>query len=306
MHRIRLAPCLLAFALFAWASPADAPSEPSSAMALQDAIILGVVEGLTEYLPVSSTGHLLLTQRLLGIGTTAESKVAADSYAIVIQIGAILAVVSLYRELILQILLGISGKSREGRQLLRNLLISFFPAAVVGLTLGQQIKALLFGLWPVTFAWFVGGILLVTFRSKGSAALGNELKDLSPKQSLVIGVVQCAAAWPGTSRSLVTILGGRWMGLSVSSAVTYSFLLGMVTLGASTAYDSVQHGKEMVEAFGLPAMLVGIVVGWASAWLAVKWMVAYLQKHGLALFGFYRIGIAVVTAILLLTKTIPA
>ena len=296
---------LVTFTAGADVDPVEVPGT-SVGMPLHEAVLLGAVEGFTEYLPVSSTGHLLLTQRLLGVGDTAGDKVAADSFAIVIQFGAILAVLFLYAEQIRSVVLGLFGRSVPGRKLLINLIVAFLPAAVIGLLFVDWIKAVLFGLWPVTFAWLVGGLALVLFRSRGEAASGKGLESLQPKEALLIGLIQCIAMWPGTSRSLVTILGGRLVGLSVQASVVFSFLLGMVTLSASTCYDLLNHGGEMVRVFGIGSLVVGVVTGWVTALFAVKWMVAYLQKHGLALFGYYRIALALLTGALLLFNVIES
>lgn len=273
------------------------------------AIILGVVEGLTEFLPVSSTGHLILTEHALGLAKTPEIKQAADAYTIVIQVGAILAVLGVYHHQIKLILLGLIGKSAEGLRLFRNIVTAFIPAAIVGLLLVDLIKQYLFGLWPVTFAWFVGGVALMIWgkNSKDSEEqAGCGLENLTVKQALVIGVLQTVAVWPGTSRSLVTILGGRLVGLNLKDSVLFSFLLGMVTLGASTSYDLLKEGALMVEMFGISNLLIGIIAAWGSAWLAVKGMVGYLKKHGLGVFGIYRVLLAITSAILLLTGVLTA
>ena len=256
------------------------------------ALILGAVEGLTEYLPVSSTGHLILTQRLLGI----EEGTAANAYAICIQIGAILAVLGLYRVRVAQVLRGLLGKDVEGLRLGIALVVAFLPAAVVGLLFDDRIEELLFGLPPIVLAWFVGGIaILVVGRVRGSAesARGVELKYLGLTGALVIGLCQCLALWPGTSRSLVTIVGGLLVGLSMASAVEFSFLLGVLTLGAATAYKSLSDGPVMLEHYGLGTILLGTLSAWIFAMVSVKWMVRWLQSHGLAVFGWYRIALAV-------------
>lgn len=296
MHKI----IFLAFALYTFSASAETNS-PSSHMSLGEAAILGVVEGLTEYLPVSSTGHLILTQRLLGIGFSEEDKVAADAYAICIQLGAILAVLGLFHEHIKRMILGLFGKDQEGLKLLINTLVAFLPAAVVGLTFADAIKTKLFGLWPVTLAWFVGGVvLLIIERYKFKHySEGNDIYTMSPLQALIIGLCQCVAVWPGTSRSLATILGGRIAGLSLQSSVIFSFILGVVTLSASTLYDLLDNGTIMIEIFGLSALLVGMFFALISALAAVRWMVGYLQRHGMAIFGWYRIVLALCTAGLL-------
>ena len=276
-------------------------------MSWWEAIILGLVEGLTEYLPVSSTGHLLIVQALLGIGQGAgQAAAAADAYAICIQAGAIVAVLGLYRQRVAQMWQGVRGRDREGRQLLINIIAGFLPAAVIGLMLNEPIKAYLFGPWPVVIAWFVGGaaILGVAWWRRAhreGPQYGRSLVTLTWQAALIIGFAQCIAMWPGTSRSLVTIVAGLLVGLSVPAAVEFSFLLGVVTLGAATAYDGAKHGHTMVEQYDVGTMLLGFVFAWASAVLAVKWMVAYLNKHGLQLFGYYRVAIALIVGALLLS-----
>ena len=270
------------------------------------ALILGLVEGLTEYLPVSSTGHLLLAQRLMGI----ESSTASDAFAICIQAGAILAVLGLYRQRVAQMMMGAVGRNKAGQRLLINLLSAFIPAAVLGLLLEKPIKRYLFGgdewgLWPVVAAWFVGGlaILLVSLarRRRGtSTTTGFDLEQLTIRMALIVGLAQCIAMWPGVSRSLITIVGGVLVGLSLPAAVELSFLLGVITLTAATAYDALKHGPEMLATYGATPLLIGFGAAWLSAVLAVKWMVGYLKSHGMEIFGWYRVALAFVVAAWLL------
>jgi undecaprenyl-diphosphatase len=285
----------------------------TSALSLKQAAILGVVEGLTEYLPVSSTGHLLLAERLMGIGespdaTPAErerTKEASDAYTICIQAGAIIAVLGLYFRRVRQMLLGLVGKDSEGRQLLINVAAGFLPAAVIGLLFNKLIKSYLFGTWPVIIAWFVGGlaILAVSWRNQGkdhTAQSGMSIIELTWRMALIIGFAQCIAMWPGVSRSLVTIVGGLMVGLSLSAAVEFSFLLGLVTLSAATAYDTLKHGQVMLQTFDALSLAVGVAFAFVAAFLSVKWMVGYLNRHGLALFGYYRVCLALVAGGMLL------
>jgi len=266
-------------------------------MSARDAVILGIVEGLTEYLPVSSTGHLLVTQQLMGIRGEGEAKEAADAYAISIQAGAILAVLGLYFPHMWRMLMGLIGRDPEGRTLLLNTLLAFTPAMIIGLTLHDLIKSILFGMQPVIFAWFVGGLVILALEKRPPKAMQQgqtSLYDISKKQALTIGLAQCVAMWPGTSRSLATILGGRLAGLTLHTSVVFSFILGGVTLGASTAYDTLKHGELMIEYFGLTNLLIGFGVSFITAAAAVKWMVSYLKKHSLAIFGWYRMALAIV------------
>lgn len=274
------------------------------------AFILGVIEGITEYLPISSTGHLLVAQHLMGIGTqTAEAKAAADTFAICIQGGAILAVLGLYYKRVVQMIFGVLGKDPEGLKLAISILVGFLPAAVIGLLANDWIEEKLFGMWPVIFAWVFGGFMILGTswwaRRGPEKGAGKELLELSWKMALVIGLLQCVAMWPGTSRSLMTIVGGLLVGLSVRAAVEYSFLLGVLTLTAATAKKAVWkvHGldasydvwfggtKLMWDFYGPLPLIVGIVAAAVSAALAVKWLVSYLQSHGLSMFGWYRIAI---------------
>ncbi|MFM8365316.1 MAG: undecaprenyl-diphosphate phosphatase [Verrucomicrobiota bacterium] len=270
------------------------------------AFILGLVEGLTEYLPVSSTGHLLVTQRLLGI----DSSDSADAFAICIQAGAILAVLGLYRGRVAQMTSGLFGRDLAGRRLVLCIITAFLPAAVIGLLLEKPIKKYLFGgdawgLWPVVAAWLVGGIAILAVsawrrRRDDSPRAGVDLEHLTVRMALVVGLIQCVAMWPGVSRSLLTIVGGLLVGLSVPAAVEFSFLLGVVTLTAATAYDGLKHGQEMLANYGVAPLLIGFGAAWLSAVLAVKWMVGYLKSHGLEIFGWYRIAAALVVAAWLL------
>lgn len=261
------------------------------------AIILGLVEGLTEYLPVSSTGHLLVAQRLLGIGNSE----AANAYAIVIQGGAIAAVLLLYWRRGAQVLRGLTGRDPVGLNLGLAILVAFLPAAVVGLTLGHLIETHLFGAWPVVFAWAVGGVVLLVYDSRPSRRTGLSLEALQWRGALLIGLAQCVALWPGVSRSLATILGGLAAGLSLGAAVEFSFLLGLITLGAATVYKAVGSGGAMLAAYGPVELALGFAAAAISALVAVRWMVAWLSQRGLAIFGWWRLAAALIVGTMLLT-----
>lgn len=290
--------------------PVRAEPEVSQAgMSLVQALVLGVVEGLSEYLPVSSTGHLLLAQRAMGISgekdPSAQSglrKQASDAYAVCIQGGAILAVLLLYRSRLRLMAEGLLGKSPQGLNLASRLALAFFPAAVIGLLFEAPIKRYLFGPWPVVTAWFAGGVLILWFCRRAAGVLGHrglELEDLGWGGALLIGLIQCVAMWPGVSRSLATILGGLLAGLSLGAAVEFSFLLGMLTLGAATIFDALLHGRLMARFFEPVSMAAGFAAAFFSGVLAVRWMVGYLQEHGLEIFGYYRVALALAVSILL-------
>ena len=268
------------------------------------AALLGLVEGFTEFLPVSSTGHLLVTERLIDVGRHRATKDAADTYTITIQAGAILAVLVLYWQRFLEMGRGLVGRDEPGRRLLTATVVAFIPAAIVGVALEKPIKDRLFGVWPVIVAWAIGGvvILLVARRLQERSRIhGVPLESLTIRAALLIGVAQCFALWPGTSRSLVTILAALVLGLSLPAAVEFSFLLGLLTLGAATAYDGLKHGKEMIDTYGVVHPLVGFIVAFVAAVVAIRWMVTYLGRHGLEIFGWYRLAIATLALVLLAT-----
>lgn len=290
-----------------------------------DAVILGLVEGITEYLPISSTGHLILTNRLLGLDvdtpilddngslilvedeTTGGDRPytlgdASYAYVIVIQAGAIAAVVVLYWRTIINILLGCIGRSPTGRRLAINLITAFLPAAVIGLLLDSWIERTLGdNIYAVAGALIVGAFVMLGVERWRKAKThpadepsdGPELHDLSLRQSLMIGFIQCLAMWPGTSRSMATIVGGYIAGLSPKRAAEFSFLLGLITLTAASGYKFVSNGQEMLAALKIGPVLVGCIVAFVSAALAVKWLVGFLSKYGLAPFAWYRIALAI-------------
>jgi undecaprenyl-diphosphatase len=284
---------------------------PPARMSFIQAIVLGVTEGVTEYLPVSSTGHLLLVQRCMGLGQEGADKVAADAYAICIQAGAILAVLGLYFRRIQRIVVGMFGRDADGLRLGVNLVVAFMPAALIGVALEKVIKRYLFGdghwgLWPIVAAWVVGGVvILLVDRWMGAARAASSrarlpLERLTWQMAVCIGLAQCLAMWPGVSRSLATILGGLAVGLGLGAAVEFSFLLGLITLTASTCLDALQHGNTIISVYGILRPIAGLLVAMVSAALAVKWMVAYLQRHSMAIFAYYRIALALLTAGVLL------
>ncbi len=268
-------------------------------MHLWQAIVLGLIEGLTEFLPVSSTGHLLIAQRLMGI----EADASANAYAIVIQGGAIAAVLVLYRQRLGQLLRGVLGRDTEGLHLTLALAVAFVPAAVAGLALDDLIEGYLFGPVPIAMAWAVGGVVMLAVSSRLPPG-GDRLSRVPLRAAFIIGVCQCAALWPGVSRSFATILGGVAVGLSLSAAVEFSFLLGLLTLGAATAYKGLDSGAVMLQAYGPGVLLAGFVAAWVSAMLSVAWMVAWLQHRRLTVFGWWRLAAAAVVLVLVWAQRI--
>lgn len=277
------------------------------------AIILGLVEGITEYLPVSSTGHLIIVSSLLGLGSDPQTARAVDAFNIIVQGGAILAVLGLYRARVMQMIAGLFGRDADGAQLLLHLVIAFAPAAVLGVLFNDFIERVLFGSGPVAGALIVGGVYMIVVELWREGKLGRGrlhmegggLEDLTPMKALLIGVLQCFALWPGTSRSMMTITGGVFAGLRPAAAAEFSFLLGLPTLGGAMVYRLIKDlsgdGPTMFESLGAMPVAIGILVATVSAAAAVKWLVGFLNKHGLAGFGWYRIVVGVVMVGLMLS-----
>jgi undecaprenyl-diphosphatase len=269
------------------------------------AIVLGLVEGVTEYLPVSSTGHLILTTSLLGLDRP-DMKEALDAYLIVVQGGAILAVLFLYWPRVMGMLNGVLGHDPGGLRLAGHVALAFVPAAVVGLLAGHLIHAWLFGNGTVLAALAVGGVWMMWLDRRARRGM-RDLDDMTWRTALGVGLFQVVAMWPGTSRSMMTIGGGMLLGLNPIAAAEFSFLLGLPTLGAACVLDfvsNVHHAlasgtPSMLEQLGVGPMLLGIVVATVSAAIAVRWLVAFLNHHGLTPFGWYRLALAAILAIVL-------
>ena len=268
------------------------------------AIVLGLVEGVTEYLPISSTGHLHVTQRLLDIGETEATGDAADTYAITIQAGAIFAVLLLYRRRIADVVRGMFGRSEAGRRVFVALVLAFLPAAAFGVAFDDAIKDNLLDVGPIAGAWIVGAFAIWFVVPRVRRGDGLELDTITTRQALIIGAAQVLALWPGTSRSLVTIIVALAVGMSMAAAVEFSFLLGLVTLSAATAYDGARNGSDLVDTFGVATPLLGLIVAFVSAVVAVRWMVDYLQRRDLRIFAVYRVIVAALALTLLATTTI--
>ena len=339
---------LLALPLGAFAQSAPAPQSREEKPVRADevfttgvAITQGVVEGLTEYLPVSSTGHLILVNSWMDLEKTAPVlgkdgapvmvpnkpglkdrviaklkgkpapaplppepytlKQATDDYSIVIQFGAIVAVLFAYWVRVSSTVAGVLRMRRESLMLSRNLLVAFFPAAALGLTLGKLIDLYLFNPYTVAGALAAGGVAMLWVQRRyrrlhadvaASGDNGPDLHELTVKQAATIGLCQCAALVPGTSRSMSTIVGGYLAGLSPARATEFSFLLGLITLTAASAYKSLKHGPQLMASFPPVTMLLGMAVAAVVAFASVKWMVTWVSRHGLGAFAWYRFALS--------------
>lgn len=275
------------------ALPVSAFTQSTSDLELSvfSAIVLGLVEGLTEYLPVSSTGHLLMANEILGLNTNEEAERLLDAYAICIQAGAILAVLFVYKERILQLLDGLLGRSEEGRRILFAVMAAFVPTALIALAIYDPIRENIFSAGFIAIAWVVGGLVILGLSRSGFFdRAGIELGEMTIKQAGLIGLMQAIAVWPGVSRSLVTIIAGVLVGLRLRAAVEFSFLLGLITLSAATVFAAKSDGAELVNQFGFVTPAIGLIVAFVSAIAAVRWMVAWLNEKGFEVFGWYRLA----------------
>ena len=275
-------------------------------MNLFQAAILGAVEGLTEFLPVSSTGHLILTAHAMGLTGR-----VMDDFEIVIQAGALLAVLWLYRGRVLEVLRGLTRPGSPGWNLLLGLFVAFLPAAVLGLLLHHKIEEHLFGPIPVAAALLVGGVVMVLFerhrRARGQNPATDEVDRIPIRVAFLIGLAQCLSLWPGTSRSMVTILAALLLGCSAVAAAEFSFLLALPTLGAATLYGFLKSREALLGgSVGAPAMVVGLAVAAVVATIAIRSFIRWLTKHGLEPFGWYRIALGILILILLRNAGAPS
>jgi undecaprenyl-diphosphatase len=256
------------------------------------AAIMGIVEGLTEFLPISSTGHLILAGSLLGFD---DDK--AKVFDIAIQTGAILAVIIVYWQKLWSTVVALPS-SPQAQRFTVNVLIGFAPAVVLGLLLGKAIKAHLFNPLVVASTFIVGGfIILWAERRPQSATRVQSVDDMTPLDALKVGLVQCLAMVPGTSRSGATIIGGMLLGLSRKAATDFSFFLAIPTLIGAGVY-SLYKERALLSLADVPLFAVGLVFAFVSAWVCVRWLLRYIASHSFVPFAYYRI---VFGAIVLLT-----
>src|SRR3954467_11734708 len=238
------------------------------------ALILGIVEGITEFLPISSTGHLILAGEL--VGATGERW---DVFKIVIQTGAMLAVLWEYR----------ARFFRVDVALYRNLIVAFIPAAVLGLAFSKQIKAHLFHAVPVALAFIIGGIIILLVERASLRTRVESTRAMTWLDALKVGIAQCFALIPGTSRSGATIIGGMLFGLSRKAATRVSFFLAAPTLVAAGGYDLLKN-RALLSAHDAPIFGVGLVVSFISAFVVIRWLIRYVATHDFKPFAWYRIA----------------
>ncbi|CAN5842904.1 undecaprenyl-diphosphate phosphatase [soil metagenome] len=255
---------------------------------LVKAAVMGIVEGLTEFLPISSTGHLILAGSLLGFD---DDK--AKVFDIAIQTGAIFAVILVYWQKIQSTIVALP-RQPKARRLALNVLIGFLPAVVLGLLFGKAIKAHLFIPIVVASTFIIGGFIILWAEKRPPGAVRIEhVDDMTPWDALKVGLVQCFAMIPGTSRSGSTIIGGMLLGLSRQAATDYSFFLAIPTLIGASAY-SLYKERALLSVADIPLFLVGLVFAFISAWLCVRWLLKYISTHNFVPFAWYRIAFGIV------------
>ena len=252
------------------------------------ALIMGIVEGLTEFLPISSTGHLIITGDLLNF----LERDQRDLFEIFIQLGAILAVCWEYRRKLIHAVAAVASEEKS-RQFWLNLIIAFIPAAFLGLLFSKAIKAYLFSPVPVAAAFIVGGLAILWAERRKHTVTVAEVDAMGWRSALKIGLAQCFALIPGTSRSGATIIGGLLFGLSRQAATEFSFFLAIPTLTAAALYDLYKH-RELLSADLSSVLAVGFVASFVFALLAVRGLVRYISKHDFVVFAWYRIAFGVV------------
>ncbi|HEX4353247.1 MAG TPA: undecaprenyl-diphosphate phosphatase [Polyangiales bacterium] len=254
---------------------------------LLKAAILGIVEGLTEFLPISSTGHLILAGSLLG-WTDEKSKL----FDVAIQTGAILAVLWFYRRKLLEVVTNL-GRSPVARRLVLNLVIAFLPAAVLGVAFGKLIKRVLFKPVPVALAFIIGAVVIIVverwYRSAGRTPRVLDVDDIGTGDAVKVGFAQAFALVPGTSRSGATIIGGMLFGLSRSTATEFSFFLAIPTLIGAGVYDTFKY-RALLTAADLPLFGVGFIFAFISALICVQWLIRFVATHDFIPFAYYRIA----------------
>ena len=258
------------------------------ALLMAKAAVMGVVEGLTEFLPISSTGHLILTGSLLGFH---DDK--AKVFEIAIQTGAIFAVILVYWDKIRTTLRQLPYK-QEAQRFAMNVGIGFFPAVLLGLLFGKAIKANLFTPEVVATTFILGGLIILwAERRPPSTVRIRAVEDMRGRDALKVGLVQCLAMIPGTSRSGATIIGGMLLGLSRKAATDFSFYLAIPTLIGAGAY-SLYKERALLSMADLPLFGVGLVVSFISAWVCVRWLLRFIASHSFEVFAWYRIAFGVV------------
>ena len=307
MHRFALGLWLLSSLPAFAAGETRSPEEVRADFTYGRALVTGTVEGITEYLPVSSTGHMIISDRLLGVsndphvivsgltdrkGRAISLERVADDYIVIIQLGAILAVFVAFFSRIRTLLSGLCRGERRSLDLAMAIIVAFIPAALLGFLFKDAIASYLFSIEVVAGALLVGGLVILIAEHVLPKSVTNgsdEVAAISWRSALTVGLCQCFALIPGTSRSLATILGGRLAGLSHAAATEFSFLVGLLTLSAASIYKMWALGPALTQVYPAGPASLGLLIAAVTAFVSVKWLVGYVSRNGLGVFAWYRI-----------------
>lgn len=255
------------------------------------ALFLGLIEGLTEFLPISSTGHLILFGHLIDFKTD-----SGRVFEVVIQLGAILAVCWLYRQKIIELIQGFFSGGMHARRFAINVFVAFIPAVIIGVLAVDFIKQFLFNPIVVAYSLIIGGLIIFAVEARKFAPKTIEATDITLKQAILVGLAQCVAMIPGTSRSGATIIGGMLSGLSRKAATEFSFFLAMPTMLGAATYDLIRNANVLTSD-NLLNISVGFVAAFVAALLVVKALVKFVEKHSLKVFAWYRIILGLIILI---------
>ena len=298
------------------------PAEVRADFTYGRAVVTGVVEGVTEYLPVSSTGHMILSDGLIcnvnkdpnvivqGVvdrkGRAVSLDRVADDYIVIIQLGAILAVLVAFFGRLRGLLVGVVRGERASLRLAFAIVVAFLPAAALGFLFKDAITTFLFSVEVVAVALVVGGIAILIAEKllPPRPAEGDEVAALGWRSALTVGLCQCFALIPGTSRSLATILGGRLAGLSHAAATEFSFLVGLLTLSAASVYKMWSLGPALTQVYPAGPASLGLLIAAVTAFVSVKWLVGYVSRRGLGVFAWYRIALGGTILAMLAVRTL--
>lgn len=299
---------LLPYCLWGATTTEVSPQEAQAGFTTSRVLVTGTVEGFTEFLPISSTGHMIISDRLMHVpddenvivkgvvdhkGRLVTMERVADDYLVIIQVGAIAAVLLIFWSRITKILGGLLKRDPAAWRLAVALSIAFFPAAFLGLLFKEKITALLFSPEVVGIALIAGGLVIFWAEEKlpGPKPSEDEVGKITYHQAMIVGLCQCCALIPGTSRSLSTILGGRLAGLSNAAATEFSFLVGLIILTGASIYKMWSLGPALLQVYPAGPAALGLIVAGITALIAVRWMVGFVSRRGLGSFAWYRIAV---------------
>lgn len=272
----------------------------SDLLSFWHAITLGIIQGITEFLPVSSTGHMILINYLFQPNTNNASwEQSLNTYMVCIQLGTIVALILFFRHEIIQMIQGLLGKNKAGLRLGINLCIAFIPAGACGFFCGDWIQSHLYGKSSLIYSVLAGAFLIfyLHYYTQKTPHKYDQLDQITTRMAIGIGLWQIVALWPGFSRSLATIAGGIFVGLSLTKAIQFSFLLGLLTSSVACGYKGLKHGAEMLQTLDMTSITAGIIVATIVGLSSIQFLLLCLKRYGLKPFGYYRCVLALLLMI---------